>query len=392
VVEPREVWITGIGIVSCLGEGLDAHWAGFSQPSAADTTAFAPYVVHRLATLALEKQLSKRDQRQMEQWQRIGTYAAGVALENAGLKGNAELLSRIDMIVAAGFGERETDADVSILSGMRNADDREAYLNRRLMDELKPTAFLTQLSNMMAGNISIVHGVSGSSRTFMGEEAAGVEAVRIAFARIAAGQSDIALLGGAYNAERVDLLLHHAMARHLAHDEHTSVWQRDGRGMEPGSLGAFLLLEERRHAMARGAKAHARIAGIESGHVERTAGALANALEHMWSKVAPTVKPGHAAILSGATGIEPFTSEEKTFLARHPDLAVRATGTHLGHGLQPQFPANIALAAMALEHRQLFPPADASFERPMVGQLQQVIVTSVGQSRGESLALIERVG
>jgi 3-oxoacyl-[acyl-carrier-protein] synthase II len=226
----------------------------------------------------------------------------------------------------------------------------------------------------------------------MGEEAAGVEAVRIAFARIAAGQSDIALLGGAYNAERVDLLLHHAMARHLAHDEHTSVWQRDGRGMEPGSLGAFLLLEERRHAMARGAKAHARVAGIESGHVERTAGALANALEHMWSKVAPTVKPGHAAILSGATGIEPFTSEEKTFLAQHPDFAVRATGTHLGHGLQPQFPANIALAAMALEHRQLFPPADASFERPMVGQLQQVIVTSVGQSRGASLALIERVG
>ena len=64
------------------------------------------------------------------------------------------------------------------------------------MSDLRPTLFLAQLSNLLAGNISIVHGVTGSSRTFMGEEAAGVDAVRIALARIAAGQSDIALVGG----------------------------------------------------------------------------------------------------------------------------------------------------------------------------------------------------
>ena len=70
------------------------------------------------------------------------------------------------------------------------------------MSDLRPTLFLAQLSNLLAGNISIVHGVTGSSRTFMGEESAGVDAVRIALARIAAGQSDIALVGGAYNGER----------------------------------------------------------------------------------------------------------------------------------------------------------------------------------------------
>ena len=48
------------------------------------------------------------------------------------------------------------------------------------MSDLRPTLFLAQLSNLLAGNISIVHGVTGSSRTFMGEEAAGVDAVRIA--------------------------------------------------------------------------------------------------------------------------------------------------------------------------------------------------------------------
>ena len=58
----------------------------------------------------------------MEPWQRIGTYAAGLALDTAGVKGNAELLARTDMIVAAGGGERDIAADSAILSG--TADGR----------------------------------------------------------------------------------------------------------------------------------------------------------------------------------------------------------------------------------------------------------------------------
>ena len=59
------------------------------------------------------------------------------------------------------------------------------------MSDLRPTLFLAQLPNLLAGNISLVHGVVGSSRTFMGEEASGADALRVAHARIAAGQSDI---------------------------------------------------------------------------------------------------------------------------------------------------------------------------------------------------------
>ena len=60
------------------------------------------------------------------------------------------------------------------------------FLNDRLMNDLRPTLFLAQLSNLLAGNIAIVHGVCGTSRTFMGEEAASIDATRIALARIAA--------------------------------------------------------------------------------------------------------------------------------------------------------------------------------------------------------------
>src|ERR1041384_238498 len=118
MADPREVWITGVGLLSSLGETLDAHWQRLHEPSTADTTSFAPYVVHRVVTVDFDKQIPKKgDQRQMENWQRMGVYAAGLALDSAGLKGNAELLSRTDMIVAAGGGERDVAADTAILSG-----------------------------------------------------------------------------------------------------------------------------------------------------------------------------------------------------------------------------------------------------------------------------------
>ena len=56
----------------------------------------------------------------------------------------------------------------------------------------------------------------------------------------------------------------------------------------------------------------------------------------MWDKLAPP-EAGQVAVISGATGAEPATGEERAFLASHPELAVRATGTYLGHGLEPQF-------------------------------------------------------
>src|SRR5260370_37804812 len=111
------------------------------------------------------------------------------------------------MVVGAGGGEGVLDVDAEILTG--RADGRSGTLNERLMSDLRPTLFLAQLSNLLAGNISLVHGVTGSSRTFMGEEAAGVDAVRIALARIAAGQSDLALGGGSHNGEGQDFLLLH---------------------------------------------------------------------------------------------------------------------------------------------------------------------------------------
>jgi 3-oxoacyl-[acyl-carrier-protein] synthase II len=393
----REVWITGIGIVSCLGEGPNAHWQKLMQAHPdADTTTFAPFVVHPVAPINFDAQIPKKgDQRQMENWQRIGTYAAGLALDSAGVKGNSALLSRMDLIVAAGGGERDLTVDSNILSGIRRAANPAAFLNERLMSDLRPTLFLAQLSNLLAGNISIVHGVTGSSRTFMGEESAGIDAVRIAHSRIGAGQSDIALVGGSYNGERPDLLMLYEFAELVLKNKYAPIWERGNAaaGFALGSLGAFLVIEAREHAEKRGAKPLAKLSDVVSDRATRQPGTISETLSRLWDGLKTKINAGHAAILSGTTGVKPATAEERMFLELHPDLAVRATGSYVGHGLEPQFAMNIALATVALDHGSLFPPCDSTgLERPMTADLTQVVVTGVGHWRGEGLALIERIG
>ena len=251
-----------------------------------DTTTFAPYAVHPAVHLDYDRQIPKKsDQRQMEPWQRLGVYAAGLALETAGAKADAALKGRMHLIVAAGGGERDYAVDGQILTGIRNAADPGVFLNERLMSDLRPTLFLAQLSNLLAGNISIVHGVTGASRTFMGEESAGLDAIRVAHARIAAGQGEIFLVGGAYNAERPDVLLMFELGGFLWKKPFRSVWDRaaEGGGFIPGSGAAFLVMEAREHAQRRGATPLAALAGVVSERTRRTPGALAAALARHWA-------------------------------------------------------------------------------------------------------------
>jgi 3-oxoacyl-[acyl-carrier-protein] synthase II len=388
----RETWITGVGIMSSLGEGPDAHWQALEAGKVhIETAAHAPYIIHPLAPVNFDLQIPKKgDQRQMEPWQRIGTYAAGLALDSAGAKGNAELLGRMDMIVAAGGGERDLAADSAILTGIRKVAAPEPFLNERLMNDLRPTLFLAQLSNLLAGNISIVHGVTGSSRTFMGEEGAGVDAVRIGFARIQSGQSEIALVGGAQNSERKEMLLLYEFARYNLTGAFQPVWARgEHPGFVLGSVGAFLVLESSDHARARGAKPVAKLSAVVNARSNRKPGDVTATLRELWDKIAPA---GADAIISGATGVEPATAEERAFIESHPDLAVRATGTHIGHGVEPQFAMNVALTAIAVAHGRLFATHDATgFERAAEGALRGAVVTGVGHWRGEGLALVEKI-
>ncbi|MET0429726.1 MAG: beta-ketoacyl-ACP synthase, partial [Microvirga sp.] len=326
----RKVVVTGIGIVSCAGEGIAAHLAAYEAGEAprTDSETFAPYPVHPVVPLTLDTQIPKKsDQRQMEPWQRLGVYAAGLALDSAGLKDDAARKAALHLIVASGGGERDYAVDGAILTGLRDAADPGAYLNEHLQNDLRPTLFLAQLSNLLAGNIAIVHGVTGASRTFMGEESAGVDALRIARARIASGQLDAMLVGGSYNAERADVLLVHEMGGFLQKPDYRPVFARDGSengGFVLGSGAAFLLLESAEHAAERGAKPFAVIDAVANDRVRRKPGAVAEALPRLLREAGVETPD---VILSGATGVASLAAEEAQALKTAlPDTRIRATG------------------------------------------------------------------
>jgi 3-oxoacyl-[acyl-carrier-protein] synthase II len=384
----RDPLITGIGLISCLGEGEAAHLTALDAfTPVIDETSFAPYPVHPMTALTLDKQIPKRgDQRQMEAWQRYGVYAAGLALDSAKAKGDAALLERMDMIVAAGGGERDYAVDAAILSALPSVDDPELYLNEHLMADIRPTLFLAQLSNLLAGNISIVHGVIGSSRTFMGEEASGADALHIACARIQAGQSDICLVGGSFNAQRPDAFLHNAMGHMLWRGPFVPVWSRQaqGGGTILGSVGCFLVIEGRAHAAARGVTPKARIAGVRTDRCRRAPGEATANVARQITELGGASAAG--AVISGTSGAGSSTSEEQAFL-KQMGLPVRSFTTAVGNSVEPSFPAAVAIAAMCVARGRLFPPLEPA-EAPLDGAPAGLFVTSRGIWRGEATALL----
>lgn len=389
----HDVLITGIGLVSSLGEGTGAHWRKLTTPGLSpifDAERFAPYTVHPLPEIDWNLQIAKRgDQRQMETWQRLGTYVAGLALDDAGIKGDDALCASMDMVVAAGGGERDVTVDNAILAASETRTDFDVLLNEKLTTELRPTLFLAQLSNLLAGNISIVHKVTGSSRTFMGEEGAGVAALETAAARIRSGQSTHMLVGGAFQTEHPDMLLGYELGGYLHRAPWKPVWQRkgsEGGGVVTGSGGAFLVLESREHAEKRGRKAYATLGQVFSGRARRSQGELDSGINSLLD--AAGLPQNDLLAVSGASGAHAATAAERAALDARSNIAPRAFATLTGHLKEAQFPFTVALAALAVANKAPYPAFDAGNEKPFEEIPDQVLATTVGYHRFEGVALV----
>ncbi len=401
-IEKTEVWVTGIGLVSSLGEGLDTHWAQLASGKVpvppVDLENQAPYPVHPIVDIDVAAQVPKRsDQRQMGPWQHLGVYAAGLALDDAGIAHNPELLAATNMIVAAGGGERDLDVDAVIMEKISAAEDPGPILNNSLNSELRPTLFLAQLSNLMAGNISIVHGVTDSSRTFMGEESAGVSAVETAVAQIQNGQGEIFLVGGAYIAERADMSMLMEFGHTLWQGEHGSVWSREDTdgGMVMGSAGAFLILESRQHAEARGAKPYARINKVVADRCTRQPGAARKVADGLFEQIKSEIPAGPLPVLTGCCGVQPQLKEEHDFLNGLSEFGIdpiiRGVTTVFGNTLEAQFPVSVILASLAISKGAFFDPFDSTgVEKEFSSDPERILISTWAHWRGESLALVEK--
>ena len=247
------------------------------------------------------------------------------------------------------------------------------------MSDLRPTLFLAQLPNLVAGNISIVHGIVGSSRTFIGEESAGVDARargacphRSRAKRHHPGRRSLQCRTPRHRPEL-------RAGRRPAAAPFRSVWDRGPRGgIALGSLGAFLVLEAREHADERGAEPLARLTHVTSGRNPAGTGRRGGGAGwHVDRDRTARSGRGAAAVMSGASGAEPATTEEKTFLATR-GLPVRATGTHIGQGIEAQFLANLAIGCRDAAARER---CSRRRERAIPGRRQRAGVAGGGHQR-----------
>lgn len=395
-----DVVVTGIGIVTSHGVGVDLHSEALNQDhitAQIDNEIVAPYPVYKLPEIDWGEQIPRRgDQRQMGNWQRLGVFAAGLALDDAGFKDDMDACGSMDMIIAAGGGERDLEVDTMIVDGSLQRNDKDILLNETLRTELRPTLFLAQLSNLMAGNISIVHKVTGSSRTFMGEEGAGVSAMETAFARIKSGQSTHCLVGGAYVGEREDVLITYEAINQLEKSPPRPFWERhknedaDRGGLILGSAGAFLILEAREHAQQRGAKIYAQLDDVRGDAGVRSKDEFMARAKGLKSDVGAT-DAKDLLVISGASGAKDISAWEKTFLeTEFSDSTIRTSAAAFGHSLEAQFPLGLALASIALHNDQKVGTFAKGLDQQMEQAANQAIVTSFGHNHSEGMASLSK--
>jgi len=372
------VWVTGVGIVSAAGSSAADVLSG--QASQTDWSTFAPYGIRPVVGFDPERYVPKRgDRRAMSSMMLYAVDAAAQALEGAGILGDAALLGETGLLVAAGMSDRDTSADAALLEAARG-DDQWVRHNAAMQEQLRPTLFLAQLPNLVAGNISILLGVSGMSRTLMGEEMAGAECIRLGIAQIAGGQRRIMLVGGCFSAERPEVLASYAAAGLLSRSDGAT---REA-GMVIGSGAAFLVLEDADHARRRGARPYGQVVGAATGRADRSAVGPAEQAWQQWQSIVGEEDSASVALVGGANGSTLLADEERAFadrLAATTDRLVehRSATEMFGHLIDASAPARAVVAAMML--------GGASGE----GQADRVVCLEWGHGYGESQLVLERV-
>jgi 3-oxoacyl-[acyl-carrier-protein] synthase II len=375
------VCVTGFGLVSPLGSTEPECWTALCQGSPrAVRHPILGGVFCPLDESGLDQHVTRAaDRRQMGPMMRYAVEAASEALEMAGVTGASSLRSKLRVYVAAGTGERDMVQDEAALRACSASEWSARELNRCLLG-LRPSHFLTQLPSLVASNVCIVSKIAAPCRTFIGGEIAGVNAMRAAWAEIREGRGDIYLVGGAQNADSIQVLLPYAAAGCLRFEPYGSVWEPESDGFVLGSIGAFLVLEEEEHARARGVTVLAYLDELQSSIGERES--VGDIHQRAASVRAGLDSNDTVCVISGVAGTRDAAAYEKRFLEALTGCAlnvtVRAPSRVQGHSVEPAFIANCILAVFCLGRREVFPPVDPSrYERPDGRALERILVTAI---------------
>jgi 3-oxoacyl-[acyl-carrier-protein] synthase II len=273
----RRVVITGLGMVTPLGWGVDCTWqallagkSGAGRITAFDTTDYACQVAcevprvngrgHGSADMPgafdPDKVMPPKDQRRIDDFILYAVAAAEEALTDASWKPEADAdKERTGVIIGSGIGGLGTISDTAI------------DLHERGPRRVSPFFIPSALINLASGQVSIRYGLKGPNHAVVTACATGAHAVGDAARLIQFGDADVMLAGGAEAAVIplgiAGFIACRAMSTSFndAPERASRPYDKDRDGFVMGEGAAALVLEEYEHAKARGAKIYAEVAG-----------------------------------------------------------------------------------------------------------------------------------
>ena len=268
-MNPRRVVVTGLGLISPVGNSVEEGWqnvlagrSGIADITRFDASAFSCRFAGEVKDFKVEDYFPAKEARHMDAFIHFGLAASIQAIRDSGLKTNEALdeeeAVRIGCLVSSGIG------------GLPLIETTHAELSSRGPRRITPFFVPASIINMISGHVSIMFGFQGPNLAIVTACTTGLHSIGIAGRMVEQGDADVMIAGGAEATVSPLGVGGFAAARALStrNDDPATAsrpWDKDRDGFVLGEGAGVLVLEEYEHAMRRGAKVYAELAGFGMG-------------------------------------------------------------------------------------------------------------------------------
>ncbi len=372
----RRVVITGLGIVSPLGNDLASSWDGIINGRSGigpithfDASAFPTRIAGEVKNFDAAAFINAKDIKKMDTFVHYGVAAGLMAMRDAGLEISGEDAERIGIAVGAGIGG---------LSGIEETTLKNAQSGPR---KISPFYVPSTIINMIAGNLSIMTGAKGPNIAAVSACTTATHNIGLAMRMIQYGEADAMVAGGAEFATTPTSVggfcaMKALSTRNDEPERASRPWDRDRDGFVMGDGAGIVVIEEYERAKARGARIYCELAGFgmsgdayhmtaPSENGEGAARCMRNAIRDAGLN-ADDIGYINAHGTSTPAGDLAETMAVKTALGAHAmKTMVSSTKSMTGHLLGAAGGVEAVFSAMAL-HAGIIPPT-INFDHPSEG-------------------------
>jgi 3-oxoacyl-[acyl-carrier-protein] synthase II len=259
----RRVVVTGLGIVSPVGNDVTSAWSailagrsGIGPVTRIDTTTFSTHFGGEIRELNIEPYLSVKDARRMDAFMQYGVIAGMQAMRDSGLEVTDANSDRIGILMGSGMGGLESIEETY-----------DKFLETHSPKKVSPFFIPGSIINLVSGHLSIAFKITGPNLAVATACTTSTHALGMAMRMIQHGDVDAMLAGGSEMATCVTGMSGFAQARALSQRNSdpqaaSRPWDKDRDGFVMGDGAGAMMLEEYESAKARGAKIYAEICGF----------------------------------------------------------------------------------------------------------------------------------